>query len=49
VCQPLPIFEALFRFLAHLGDHRIAGHRREKAIDVDRTETLGKGEVLFRG
>jgi len=38
----------LLRFLAHLGDHRIAGHRGEEAVDVNRRKALGKSDVLFR-
>ena len=36
------------RFFAHLCDRGVARNRREEAIDVDRTETLGEGDVLLR-
>jgi len=36
-------------FLSHFGNHRIAGDGGEKAVDVDRRKTLGKGDVLLRG
>ena len=38
----------LLRLLAHLGDHRMAGHGREEPVDVDRAEALGDGDVLLR-
>src|SRR5207244_4668044 len=38
----------LLGLLAHLSDRRIAGHRGEKAVDVDRGKPLGKREVLLR-
>lgn len=36
------------RLLAHLGDHWIARDRREEAVDVDRPEAFGEGDVLLR-
>src|SRR5208283_4287244 len=38
----------LFRLLAHLGDHRMAGHGGEEAVDVDAAEVPGKGKMLVR-
>jgi hypothetical protein len=39
----------LLGLLSHFGDHRIAGDSGEKAVDIDRRKTLGKGDVLLRG
>ena len=39
---------ALLGFLAHLGDHRIAGHGGKETVDVDAAEAPGKGEMLLR-
>src|SRR5215469_12169153 len=38
----------LLRFLAHFGDHWVARHPREKAVDVDRGEALGEAHMLLR-
>src|SRR5208283_3427516 len=39
---------ALLRLLAHLGDHRVTGHRREKAVDVDAAKALREPQMLLR-
>jgi hypothetical protein len=33
--------------LLDLGDHRIAGGRGEEAVDVDRRDPLGQGDMLL--
>ena len=38
----------LLWLLTHFGDHRIAGHRRKEAVDVDAAKAAGKAEVLLR-
>src|SRR5258708_6598502 len=39
----------LLRFLAHLGDHRVAGCRGKEPIDVDVAKATGEGDMLLRG
>jgi hypothetical protein len=39
----------LLRLLAHLSDHRVAGHSGKEAVDVDRTKRAGEGDMLLRG
>jgi len=45
---PIADILALLRFLAHLGDRRIAGDGGEEPVDVDAAEAPGKAEVLLR-
>ena len=39
--------DLLVGFLQDLGDLRVALHRVEEAVDVDRAEALGEGDVVF--
>jgi hypothetical protein len=35
-------------FLAHLGDHRVAGHRSKETVDVDRAKRPRERDMLLR-
>ena len=39
----------MLRFLANLGDHRVARHSGKQAVDVDPAKAASDGDMLLRG
>ena len=44
----IPDIAPLLRLLAHLGDHRVSGHRSKEAVDIDLAKALRKRDMLLR-